>query len=167
MQKKKSDGSYLEPFQEELTEESLSGDVIHDVQKVSLNEELLDVLSNVELNKKPEIIQSKASLFIANNEFIKTIFEDTVSNVDDEIDDEIYEISKEESDNMLDKIDSLLENISPVFDIVQNNELKRYLHTLKGSVRMAGANKIGAVAHRLETILDYSENRKNFINDND
>jgi len=134
--------------------------VVHDVQKVSLNEELLDVLSNVELNKKPEIIQSKASLFIANNEFIKTIFEDTVSNVDDEIDDEIYEISKEESDNMLDKIDSLLENISPVFDMIQNNELKRYLHTLKGSVRMAGANKIGAVAHRLETILDYSENRK-------
>jgi chemosensory pili system protein ChpA (sensor histidine kinase/response regulator) len=127
----------------------------------------LDVLSNVPLvNEKPEIKnQSKASLFISKNEFIKTIFEDTVSNVEDEIDEEIYEISKEEADNMLEKIDSLMENISPVFDITQNNELKRYLHTLKGSVRMAGANRVGAVAHRLETILDYSENRKISLND--
>lgn len=159
--KKKSNGSYLEPFQEELIEESLSGDVIVNEQEGSLSKEVLDVLSNESfLDTNHEVkLTSKASLFILENEFIKTIFEDTVSNVEDEIDDDIYDISKEEADNMLEKIDFVMESVSPVFTISQNNELKRYLHTLKGSVRMAGANKIGALAHRLETILEYSENR--------
>lgn len=165
--KKKSNESYLEPFQQELNEESLSGDMVQDQQEVSLSNEVLDVLSNenfLDTNNQVKN-QSKASLFIIQNEFVKTIFEDTVSNVEDEIDDEIFEISKEEADDMLEKIDFVMESVSPQFNISQNNELKRYLHTLKGSVRMAGANKIGAIAHRLETILDYSESRKISLND--
>lgn len=160
--KKKSNESYLEPFQQELNEENLPGDMIHSKQEGSLSKEVLEVLSNENfLNKNNEIISdNKASLFIMKNEFIKTIFEDTVSNVEDDIDSEIYEIAKEESDNMLEKIDFIIESLSPQFNIAQHNELKRYLHTLKGNVRMAGANKVGAVAHRLETIIDYSENRK-------
>lgn len=160
--KKKSNGSYLEPFSEELNSESPIGDMIHEEQEGSLNTEVLEILSNDNFLNPNNVVkvQSNASLFIIKNEFVKTIFEDTVSNVEDEIDDEILEISKEEADNMLEKIDSLMESVSPQFNLSQNNELKRYLHTLKGSVRMAGANKIGAVAHRLETILDYSENRK-------
>jgi chemosensory pili system protein ChpA (sensor histidine kinase/response regulator) len=110
-------------------------------------------------------LMNKSSLFMIKNEFIKTIFEDSISNIEDEIDDDIYEIAKEDANNMLEKIDTLMESIHPQFNIAQNNELKRYLHTLKGSVRMAGANKIGALAHRLETILDYSENRKISLNE--
>lgn len=165
--KKKSNESYLEPFQQELSEESLSGDMVQEEQEVSLNNEVLDVLSNtsfLDINNEVKA-QSKASLFIIQNEFVKTIFEDTVSNVEDEIDDEIFDISKEEADDMLEKIDFVMESVSPQFNIIQNNELKRYLHTLKGSVRMAGANKIGAIAHRLETILDYTESRKISLND--
>jgi chemosensory pili system protein ChpA (sensor histidine kinase/response regulator) len=98
--------------------------------------------------------------FLNNNEFVKTIFEEKVSTVEDEIDDEIFEISKMETDEILETISSIMDSINDdVLDLAQNEELKRHLHTLKGSVRMAGANKVGAIAHRLESLLDYSESR--------
>jgi chemosensory pili system protein ChpA (sensor histidine kinase/response regulator) len=103
----------------------------------------------------------KISNLIENNDFIKAIFEEKVSAIEDDIDPELYEISKIEADEMLEKINEIVESIQEDrFDNDQNNELKRYLHTFKGSVRMAGANKLGGLAHRLESLLDYSENRQ-------
>jgi chemotaxis protein histidine kinase CheA/CheY-like chemotaxis protein len=93
--------------------------------------------------------------------FIHTVFEDKVSAVQDEIDTDIYEISKEEAQEMFDSVTPLVEQINESgLSEEESKALKRHLHTLKGSVRMAGANKIGMLAHRLESLLDYIENRK-------
>lgn len=96
---------------------------------------------------------------LSEDPYIKAIFEQHVSNVEDEFDPDIYEISKQEVDEMFIKIEELLDNVTQDhLNIEDNNSLKRYLHTLKGSVRMAGANKMGTIAHRLESVLDYTEN---------
>lgn len=128
----------------------LPSDVIQSESLKVINENLNQVKSsNTILN------------FLNNNEFVKTIFEEKVSIVEDEIDSEIFEISKPETDENLEKIQLIMESINgDVLDLAQNDELKRCLHTLKGSVRMAGANKVGAIAHRLESLLDYSESRQ-------
>ena len=111
-----------------------------------------------------QLVQSKAgnaiSSFLQENEFIRNIFDEKISTVEDEIDDEIFEISKAESDELLEKIEETLDSVqSDGFEMEQMQEFKRLLHTLKGSVRMAGANRIGAIAHRLESLLDYAETR--------
>ena len=131
---------------------SLPSDIAEAENLKSINE----TLTQVKTNGSSNTIQD----FLNNNEFVKTVFEEKVSTLEDEIDDEIFEISKMETDEILETIRSIMESINDdVLDLVQNEELKRHLHTLKGSVRMAGANKAGAIAHRLESLLDYSESR--------
>lgn len=57
---------------------------------------------------------------------------------------------------MLEKITPILEKINQTgLEEESLQVLKRCLHTLKGAVRMAGANKVGMLAHRLESLLDY------------
>jgi chemosensory pili system protein ChpA (sensor histidine kinase/response regulator) len=93
--------------------------------------------------------------------FVLTVFEDKVASVQDEIDVDLYEISKEESQEMYENINPLIEQINEEgLSIEDSKALKRHLHTLKGSLRMAGANKVGMLAHRLESLLDYVETRK-------
>lgn len=98
--------------------------------------------------------------FLNEHIYIRNIFEDKVSVLEDELDLDIYEISKPEVEENLAHISPLIEAINesglPNADILV---LKRNLHTLKGSVRMAGANKVGMVAHRLESVLDYIQSR--------
>lgn len=104
-----------------------------------------------------ELIQQ----FLLEHDFVTTIFEEKVSSVEDEIDLDVYEISKPEAEEMYEYIFPLLEKIDENgLSINESQELKRYLHTFKGSVRMAGANKLGMLAHRLESLLDYAETRK-------
>ena len=99
--------------------------------------------------------------FLSNHEYVKNIFEEKISTVEDEVDNDIFEISKVEAEEMLEKIDSSIEKINEGGLIEEElKEFKRNMHTLKGSVRMAGANKIGMLAHRLESLLDYVESRK-------
>ena len=139
------DGEEIKRFIEKYTSEAL-------VENISLsNDDMLETLSN-----EDSLIQE---LLNANN-FIYNIFEDKVATVEDEVDLDIYEISKPEADEMLDKINPLVESISKNgLSNSDEKELKRYLHTLKGCVRMAGSNKVGMVAHRLESLLDYAETR--------
>jgi len=102
----------------------------------------------------------KVSVFLNNHSYIKQIFEEAISTVEDEFDAEIYEISKPEADEMMEKMMPIIESIDESglsSDI--SNELKRYMHTFKGSVRMAGSNKLGMLSHRLESLLDYIEER--------
>lgn len=94
--------------------------------------------------------------FLNQHAYVRGIYEDKVSIIDDELDMDIYEISKSEVEEMLESINPMVEGITE--QGLPNEELsslKRYLHTLKGSVRMAGANKVGMLAHRLESLLDY------------
>lgn len=110
-----------------------------------------------------EINDEKSGIIIAlleGNEFIKTIFDEKVSTVEDEIDNDLLEISAMETQEMIEQVERILDDVNDnILNIAQNEEIKRYLHTLKGSVKMAGANKVGAIAHRLESLLDYSETR--------
>ena len=114
---------------------------------------------NVEVNQKKQS-DTKISKFLNENPFVKNIFDEKISTVIDEIDNDIFEISQIEAEEMLTQINPLIDKINDKgLSLDASNELKRYLHTLKGSVRMAGANKIGMVAHRLESLMDYMESR--------
>jgi chemosensory pili system protein ChpA (sensor histidine kinase/response regulator) len=44
-------------------------------------------------------------------------------------------------------------------DVAAKNGLKRTMHTLKGSARMAGAMRVGEIAHQLETRLEEDERK--------
>ncbi len=70
-------------------------------------------------------------------------------------DEELAEIFLEEAQELLDQLDTRLreweqgaeESASP-------QEVKRLLHTLKGSARLAGITSIGDLSHSLETLLE-------------
>jgi chemosensory pili system protein ChpA (sensor histidine kinase/response regulator) len=133
---------------------------------------LLEKIDSNEVVKVGSILESVAETesssedikimeILEENSFIVNIFEEKISNVEDEIDPDIYEISKEEAEDMFENINELIEkNNNTGLTGEENKSLKRYLHTFKGSVRMAGANKLGMLAHRLESLLDYVESRK-------
>lgn len=78
--------------------------------------------------------------------------EDDVSVVQDEIDAELVALFTAEANDLLPQIDSALRTLVRE----PNNEqqfgiLLRALHTLKGSARMAGALRLGALLHNMET----------------
>ncbi len=137
---------------------------------IVLEKELSEDKEVTILNKNLEIEKQELNLsdedksiyeLLSEHEGINIIFEEKVASVEDEIDDDIFEISKVEAEEMLENINPILERINEAgLSINEGLELKRYLHTLKGSLRMAGANKIGMLAHRLESLIDYAESRK-------
>jgi chemosensory pili system protein ChpA (sensor histidine kinase/response regulator) len=145
---------------------------ILDIQKINWLDQIIDNtngLASVEISvSNIEVIPTELSeedikikQLIDEHGFVQTVFEDKVSAVQDELDLDIYEISKEEAQEMFDRVSPLVEQIDESgLSEEESKALKRNLHTLKGSVRMAGANKIGMLAHRLESLLDYIENRK-------
>ncbi len=97
---------------------------------------------------------------IYNDPIVIDIFEEKISEITDEIEEDIFLIAKDEVKEKKQQIEEILENtISNVLDKNINAEIKRHLHTLKGNLRMAGLNKMGAIAHRLESLLDFAENR--------
>lgn len=68
-------------------------------------------------------------------------------------DPEIGEIFTEEAGEVLEHIDAALERWHETRDSGALGELKRYLHTLKGSANMAGIGPFGNLSHELETLL--------------
>ena len=68
-------------------------------------------------------------------------------------DPEIAEIFTEEAGEVLEQVDSALERWNADRDPLALSELKRYLHTLKGSANMAGIGAFGDLSHELETLL--------------
>lgn len=187
MLKKKSNESYQDLFGNEINQDTLNiedenkeafTEDFSELEKATdffvSEEEAQDLENHFELIsavEETEILNDTTSpiniqnttnsnlTILSEDPYIKAIFEQHVSNVEDEFDPDIYEISKQEVDEMFIKIEELLDNVTEDnLNIEENNSLKRYLHTLKGSVRMAGANKMGTIAHRLESVLDYTEN---------
>lgn len=149
--------------------------------EINSNDDDFDFFAQLEkINKQPSIEEDTINVFdehtsvkdislefidtnhiIENSDFVKIIFDEKISIIEDDIDEELYNISKSEAEDMVEAIEYILENIEEKsLNLEKNIELKRYLHTFKGSVKMAGANKIGALAHRLESLLDFSEGRK-------
>ncbi len=80
--------------------------------------------------------------------------EDPLAEVRDDIDEQVLPIFIEEAQELFPKAS---EQVSAWRHDVRNpahsDSLKRTLHTLKGSARMAGAMRLGEVAHNLETRL--------------
>jgi chemosensory pili system protein ChpA (sensor histidine kinase/response regulator) len=72
-----------------------------------------------------------------------------------EVDTELQEIFIAEAEELLESMEHYLQvwQRDPGYNDA-SNELKRALHTLKGSARTAGAHAIGTVAHQLETLFD-------------
>ncbi len=71
--------------------------------------------------------------------------------VRDDVDEQLLPVFLEEADDLMPKIGAALRawRETPQ-DTQQSDLLKRLLHTLKGSARMAGAMRIGEVAHEME-----------------
>lgn len=90
-----------------------------------------------------------------NMQLIHSFFENKISQIDDDIDLEILEISKAEIQEQYRELQSIVENVETLDD---NADFKRILHTIKGTLRMTGFNKAGAVSHRVESIVSYLEN---------
>ncbi len=121
-----------------------------DIFKSAIQEDLSLVIKEKSKN-------NSISNIVADNINIVNLIEEKVSNTEDEFDQEIFEISKLESEEMLDNSQIILEKIDndQVLEEEEIYEFKRYVHTLKGCVRMSGLNKAGNISHKIETILEY------------
>ncbi|MDO9074491.1 MAG: response regulator, partial [Rubrivivax sp.] len=75
--------------------------------------------------------------------------------VDDAIDHELLPIFEEEADELLPQLQSRLRDwLDRPADADAPMACMRTLHTLKGGARLAGAMRLGEVAHRLETDIE-------------
>jgi len=100
------------------------------------------------------------SSFLDKHPYINKVYGEPLSSIVDEFDFEIYEISKQESDEIWAKILSFMETINENELATEAfSEVKRYIHTFKGNMRMVGLNRIGLIAHRIETLLNYIEDK--------
>ena len=80
--------------------------------------------------------------------------EDPLADVRDDIDDQVLPIFIEEAQELFPTASAQVNAWrNEVRNLVHLDGLKRTLHTLKGSARMAGAMRLGEVAHSLETRL--------------
>jgi chemosensory pili system protein ChpA (sensor histidine kinase/response regulator) len=94
---------------------------------------------------------TKVGINLATDSNADTDTDDTNTSVD-EIDDDIWFDFEEEAELLLPRVQNdlnLLANTPSVLD-----SLRRDLHTLKGSSRMAGAMRMGAMLHGFESSLE-------------
>ncbi len=83
----------------------------------------------------------------------------------EQLDPELLEIFQEEATDILETIEQALTNWrSRPDDKTQVHDLKRFLHTLKGGARMAGAMAMGHLSHNTETLLKNTEDGTVSIN---
>jgi len=78
--------------------------------------------------------------------------DDFVPGEPDQIDDELWEIFEEEASDLLHQLQGRLRDwTTHPQDIARGDACMRTLHTFKGGARLAGAMRLGELAHRLET----------------
>jgi chemosensory pili system protein ChpA (sensor histidine kinase/response regulator) len=72
-----------------------------------------------------------------------------------ELDQELAQVFQTEATEILDSSDIILQRLRGELDNVELlNNLRREMHTLKGSSRMAGFMMVGDLAHAAESVLD-------------
>ncbi|MCB1795062.1 MAG: Hpt domain-containing protein [Candidatus Competibacteraceae bacterium] len=72
-----------------------------------------------------------------------------------ELDQELAQVFQSEASEILDSSDAILQQLRGEPDSVELlNDLRREMHTLKGSSRMAGFMTVGDLAHAAESVLD-------------
>ena len=86
---------------------------------------------------------------------VATVVADAVVDLpDDAVDEDILPIFLEESDDLVEELESSIQSWSESpGDMEILDVLLRNLHTLKGGARMAGLNSLGEYAHNFETFL--------------
>lgn len=89
-------------------------------------------------------------------QIISSLFDNKISAIEDDIAPEILEISKSEIDEQYQGLKAIVENVET---LNSDEEFKRILHTIKGTLRMTGFNKAGAIAHRIESIVEHLEKK--------
>ncbi len=148
-----------------MNEEELNFNLNSDELGLSLdspidNLEAMPSVSFTSLNPNKESKVNVASIneSIFASDFIKALFEDKISDTVDDVDEEILLIAISEIEEQKVEIQNIFDNFSDKNNEENLNSLKRILHTLKGSARMVGLNKLGGLAHRIESLLDYCEN---------
>ncbi len=94
--------------------------------------------------------------------------EDPLADVRDDIDDQVLPIFIEEAQELFPTASAQVNTWrNDVRNPAHSDGLKRTLHTLKGSARMAGAMRLGEVAHNLETrLLDVGDEPAPAVFDN-
>ncbi len=74
----------------------------------------------------------------------------------DSIDTELFPIFEEEADELLPQLQSRLRDwVAHPGDLDAASACMRTLHTFKGGARLAGAMRLGEMAHRLETAIEH------------
>ncbi|HSW12010.1 MAG TPA: Hpt domain-containing protein [Solimonas sp.] len=83
---------------------------------------------------------------------------EVVETADHEADAELLHVFMAEAEELLESLDHSSNTLeSDPHNVAASAELKRVLHTLKGSARMAGLDAIGDVGHELETLFEAVE----------
>ena len=73
----------------------------------------------------------------------------------DDFNPDMFEIFSEEAEDLFPRLDEALRGWQSSPDSLEaNKEVRRVLHTLKGSARMAGLLRLGEMAHRIESAIE-------------
>jgi len=80
---------------------------------------------------------------------------DDEADATDAIDPDLFPIFEEEAQELLPRLGTALRQwAAHPSDLEARNAALRVLHTFKGSARLAGAMRLGARAHRLESLIE-------------
>jgi chemosensory pili system protein ChpA (sensor histidine kinase/response regulator) len=75
---------------------------------------------------------------------------------EDHLDDDLLPIFEEEAEELMPQLGTALRQwVDHPDNMGARNEILRLLHTLKGSARLAGAMRLGEMAHRMESSIEY------------
>ncbi|MFD2378183.1 Hpt domain-containing protein [Ottowia pentelensis] len=84
----------------------------------------------------------------------RSLVEDDIDAVD-AVDADLFEIFAEEADELLPQLSAALRRwVEQPHDAAARAQALRVLHTLKGSARLAGALRLGEMAHRTESAIE-------------
>jgi chemosensory pili system protein ChpA (sensor histidine kinase/response regulator) len=149
----------------EDVEQELAGDAESETQEDSIEEtlvapesiEAIEVVEVVEVNQVGEdeipTLMAPLPAISEHSGFVQDIDDDI--DVLDSIDVDLFPIFEEEASELLPALGSALRQwAARPENSGARNEVLRNLHTLKGSARLAGALRLGEMAHRLETDVE-------------
>ncbi|WP_394787672.1 Hpt domain-containing protein [Rhodoferax sp.] len=179
---KEPNPSVLQALRDLLEGESVAPAVVHSAEEPLQDEEalaffdmdtvepavpaeLVDTVAPVVQETTPEPVAQAAAepvLPVAVEEPVALLLPAALSDFDDEmdvvdvIDADLFPIFEEEATELLPQLGGALRQWWARPDNMgARNEVLRALHTLKGSARLAGALRLGELAHRLETEIEH------------
>ena len=148
-------GSLREPLPgilERLAELEFSDSVLPETDDDAL--EGVDGLTPVEVLEVP--LHAERSMPSLGRTINQPVYDDVHDDIDavDVIDLDLFPIFEEECGELMPRLGSALRQWAQMpADAGPRSEMLRVLHTLKGSARLAGAMRLGEMAHRIESEL--------------